>query len=99
MIYCVTKATLIHFTTGKYKYKATENRKSHKTCLTNHTGSISHPITSLVMLSGAYTHADTDTHTCIHHHDHISSENYKILGLLHHTFSKSSAKNHFTYHL
>ena len=60
MMCCVTKAMPIHFIDAKC-HKATEKWKSCKTCLTNHTHSISYLITPLVIndLSGGHTHTHT----------------------------------------
>ena len=63
---CVTKATPIHFIDGKCHINQLKSGKSHKTCLTNHTESISHHITPLVIIAlGAdiQTHRHTRKHT------------------------------------
>ena len=63
---CVTTVTLIHFINGNYHIKQLKSRKSHKTCLTNHTQSTSHHITPLVIKAlgiGHTTHTQTHMHT------------------------------------
>ena len=69
-------ATLIHFIDGNYRMKLLKAGKSHKTCLTNHTQSISHHITPLVIngLGGGHT----DTHT--HAYRHADQNNFKKPG-------------------
>ena len=57
----VTKTMPIRFYHWQVSYKATEKRKSRKTCLTNHTRSISHHITPLVINSDTRTHAHIPT--------------------------------------
>ena len=62
MMLCATAATPIHFIDGK-SYKETE-KKNHKICLTNYTGSISHHIMELVInaLGGRHTHSLPSMH-------------------------------------
>ena len=54
----------IHFINGKCHIKKLKSRKICETCLTNHTQSISHHITPLVInaLGQTYTHAHMPTH-------------------------------------
>ena len=63
-MYCVNRATLIHFINGKCHIKQLKAGKSHKICLTNHARSILHHIMPLVInaLGGGYT--DTHILTC-----------------------------------
>ena len=58
MMCCVTKATPIYFIDGKCHKKQLKSRKSRKTCLTNHTQSISHHVTPLAInaIGGGHTH-------------------------------------------
>ena len=58
---CLNKATPIHFIDGKCHIKQLKVGKSSKTCLTNHTQSVSHHITSLVINSLGVEHMDTHT--------------------------------------
>ena len=68
---CVTKAMPIHFINVRCHIKQPKSKKSHKTCLTNHTLSISHHIMPLVINSlGANTH----TYQC------VSQSNFKKTG-------------------
>ena len=62
-------------------YKATEKHKSHKTCLSNHRGFLSHHIMSLVIIAlkvghththAQHTHIHT-THTYIHTFSYINN--------------------------
>ena len=65
MMCCVTKATLIDFIDNKCHIKQLKSRKNYKTCLTNHTRSISHHITPLVInaLGGGHTCMHTNAQT------------------------------------
>ena len=75
---CVTKAMPIDFIDGKFHTKQPKSRKCHKTCLTNHTWSISHRIMRLVTNTfGA------DTHMCMHANimDETISRNQPYVGL------------------
>ena len=67
---CVTKATSIHFI--DCNIRQLKSRKSHKTCLTNHTGSMSHHIImSLVIKALGGGHITT------HRHAHIQTSETK----------------------
>ena len=63
MTCCVNKATPIHFIDSKCHIKQLKAEKSHKTCLTNHTQSISHRITPLVCNAFRGGHTNTSIHT------------------------------------
>ena len=64
MVYCVNKAMPIHLINSKCHNKQLQERKSHNTCLTNHTWSISHHIMLschwlLMPLGGEHTNMQT----------------------------------------
>ena len=58
---CVNKATPIHFIDSKCHIKQLRAVKSHKTCLTNHTHTISHH--QLLIQPRGWTNTHTDTCT------------------------------------
>ena len=64
----------IHFIDSKCNIK---QLKSHKTCLTNHTGSIWHHIMPLVINALRIGHTDTHMHT----YRHVKKSNFKKLAL------------------
>ena len=75
---CVNMATPIHSIADKCHTKLLKAGKSHETCLTNCTWSISHHIMPLVIntLRGGHTDRHTDTHT----YRHTNQSNFKKPG-------------------
>ena len=64
-------------------YKVIEKWKSHKACLTNHTGSILCHITPQdINALGADTHTHTHTHVRMHTHTHTHTHTYTIAQLM-----------------
>ena len=66
MTCCVTKAISMHFIDEKCSIKQLKSGKSHKTCLTNHTWSISHYIMPLVINALGGGQRQTDRHMYTH---------------------------------
>ena len=62
MICCVNKTMPIYFIIGKYHIKQMKVGKAVKTCLSNHTWSVSHHIMLLVINALRGGHTDRQTH-------------------------------------
>ena len=75
---CVTKTTSIHHIYGRCHIMKLESGRSHPTCLTNHTESISHHWLLMPFL-GTCTHMHARTH--IHTHQCTDKSNFKKLGM------------------